>query len=109
MTTSVLERRKEIGILKAIGAKNSQIFMQFFVESGFLGIIGGILGITLGVLMGYVGTIEINAFFNSTTSPQLNFMLIFFSLFGSFLIGALSGIFPAMKAAKQNPVQALTT
>lgn len=109
MTTSVLERRKEIGILKAIGAKNSQIFMQFFVESGFLGIIGGILGITFGAFLGYFGTYEINNFFASDAVPKINFMLIFFSLFGSFLIGAVSGIFPAMKAAKQNPVQALTS
>jgi len=108
MTTSVLERRKEIGIMKSIGAKNSQIFMQFFVESGFLGIIGGVLGILLGISLGYIGTFQINNFFGANTSPQLNFGLIFFSLFGSFFIGVLSGIFPAMKAAKQNPVEALT-
>jgi putative ABC transport system permease protein len=109
MTTSVLERRKEIGILKAVGARNSQIFMQFFIESGFLGVVGGVLGITLGVLLGYFGTFEINTFFGADSHPKINFILIFFSLFGSFIIGALSGIFPAMKAAKQNPVQALTT
>jgi putative ABC transport system permease protein len=93
--------------MKAIGAKNSQVFMQFFIESGFLGLVGGMLGIAFGALLGYVGTFEINSFFGSDTSPKINFLLIFFSLFGSFLIGALSGIFPAMKAAKQNPVRAL--
>jgi putative ABC transport system permease protein len=107
MTISVLERRKEIGIMKAIGAKNSQIFMQFFIESGFLGLVGGGIGVLLGVLIGYVGTAGINNFVGATVKPMINFYLIFFALLGSFLIGALSGIFPAMRAAKQNPVEAL--
>lgn len=107
MTTSVLERKKEIGIMKSIGARNSQIFMQFFVESGFLGLIGGGIGVLLGVLIGYAGTAGINSFIGSTVQPAINFYLIFFALLGSFLIGALSGIFPAMRAAKQNPVEAL--
>lgn len=109
MTTSVLERRKEIGIMKAVGAKNSQVFAQFFIESGLLGLIGGGLGVLLGILLGYFGTFAINSFLGSDSQPQINFLLIFFSLFGSFLIGALAGIFPAMQAAKQNPVQALSS
>jgi putative ABC transport system permease protein len=108
MMTSVLERRKEIGIMKSVGAKNSQIFSQFFIESGFLGFIGGGIGVLLGVAIGYIGTISLNSFLGSDTQPQISFSLIFFSLFGSFLIGALAGIFPAMKAAKENPVRALT-
>lgn len=109
MTTSVLERRKEIGIMKSVGAKNSQIFSQFFIESGFLGLIGGGIGVLFGILLGYIGTISINNFIGAETAPMISFSLIFFSLFGSFLIGALAGIFPAMKAAKQNPVQALSS
>jgi len=107
MTTSVLERKKEIGIMKAIGAKNSQIFMQFFVESGLLGLIGGAAGIILGLILGYAGIGAINNFIGSETAPQLNLLLIFFSLLGSFVIGSLAGIFPAMQAAKENPVDAL--
>jgi len=109
MTTSVLERRKEIGIMKSVGAKNSQIFSQFFIESGFLGLIGGGIGVLFGVILGYIGTILINNFIGAETAPMISFSLIFFSLLGSFLIGALAGIFPAMKAAKQNPVQALNS
>lgn len=109
MTTSVLERKKEIGIMKSVGARNSQIFSQFFIESGFLGFIGGGIGVLLGISLGYIGTGMINNFIGSDTLPIINFSLIFFSLFGSFLIGALAGIFPAMKAAKQNPVQALNS
>lgn len=107
MGTSVLERKKEIGIMKAIGAKNSQIFMQFFVESGILGLMGGAIGIFLGVIVGYFGVLGINNFIGTDMQPQINFFLIFFSLAGSFAIGAAAGIFPAMKAARQNPVEAL--
>lgn len=107
MTTSVLERRKEIGIMKSIGARNSQIFVQFFIESGLLGLVGGAIGIVLGVFLGYFGTVGINSFLGANTQPEINFSLIFFSLIGSFSIGAAAGIFPAMKAARQNPVQAL--
>jgi putative ABC transport system permease protein len=107
MTTSVLERRKEIGIMKSIGARNSQIFMQFFIESGFLGLAGGIFGTLFGVLIGYIGTWGINTWLGSETKPVIDFFLIFFALLGSFVIGSIAGVFPAMKAAKQNPVQAL--
>jgi putative ABC transport system permease protein len=107
MTTSVLERKKEIGIMKAIGSRNSQIFMQFFVESGFLGLIGGVLGTLFGLLIGYLGTFGINSWLGSTIAFQVSLPLIFFTLLGSFLIGAFAGIVPAMQAAKQNPVDAL--
>jgi putative ABC transport system permease protein len=107
MTTSVLERRKEIGVMKAIGAKNSDVFMQFFFEAGMLGLIGGIVGVIFGVLIGYFGTVFINTFVGSTAHPGINFYLVIFALIGSFVIGAISGIAPAMKAARQNPVDAL--
>lgn len=107
MTTSVLERRKEIGIMKAIGARNSQIFMLFLIESGLLGLVGGIFGVTVGLLIGYFGTVGINNFIGTTTSPSMNIPLIICTLIGSSLIGAISGIAPAMSAAKQNPVEVL--
>lgn len=107
MSTSVLERRKEIGIMKAIGSRNEQIFMQFFVESGFLGLIGGAIGAAFGLLIGYVGTVGINSWLGSDIAPSISLWLIFFTLLGSFLIGAIAGIIPAMHAAKQDPVEAL--
>jgi len=107
MTTSVLERRKEIGIMKAIGAKNSQVFMQFFFESGMLGLIGGLVGVVIGTLISVVGVIGINNFIGSELSPIVDFVLIGSALVGSFLIGAIAGIVPAMSAANQNPVEAL--
>jgi len=107
MTTSVLERRKEIGIMKAIGARNEDIFFQFFIESSLLGLIGGIAGALFGTLLGFIGTMSINAWIGTAVSPVISFSLIFFSLLGSFILGGLAGISPAMKAARQNPVEAL--
>ena len=107
MTTSVLERRKEIGIMKSIGAKNKQIFNQFLVESGLLGLVGGVIGVVIGTAIGYFGTLGINSFFGTTAAPNINFILIISALIGSFLIGAVAGISPALKAAKQNPVEAI--
>jgi putative ABC transport system permease protein len=107
MTTSVLERKKEIGLMKSIGAKNSHIFLQFFVESSLLGLVGGIAGALFGTLVGILGTIGINSFMGTELLPDINFLLISLTLLGSFIIGGISGIVPAMKAAKQNPVEAL--
>lgn len=107
MTTSVLERRREIGIMKSIGARNEHIFMQFFIESGLLGLLGGAVGALFGTLIGIMGTIGINNWIGADLGISINFGLIFLSLFGSFIIGAVSGISPAINAAKQNPVEAL--
>ncbi len=107
MTTSVLERRREIGIMKAIGAKNSQIFMQFFIESGLLGFVGGLVGCVLGVLIGVLGVIGINNWIGAEVAPSVDFILVGGALLGSFVVGAAAGIVPAMNAAKQNPVEAL--
>jgi putative ABC transport system permease protein len=107
MTTSVLERRKEIGIMKAIGATNFQIFLQFFFESGLLGFVGGLVGVIIGTLIGVVGVMGINGFIGSELTPSIDFVLIGGALVGSFVVGAIAGIVPAMNAAKQNPVEAL--
>lgn len=107
MTTSVLERKKEIGIMKAIGAKNSNIFLQFFIESGLMGLIGGIIGVLIGLLIGIAGTLGINNFLGVTTFPKINFVLVFSALIGGFILGSIAGIAPAMQAARQRPVEAL--
>ena len=105
MTTSVLERKREIGIMKAIGARNEQIFYQFFIEAGLLGLIGGLIGAALGIGIGYAGTSALNSLLSSTTKPQISVWLILFTMTGSFIIGAVSGFAPALKAAKENPVE----
>ncbi len=107
MTTSVMERRKEIGIMKAVGAKNSQIFYQFLIESGLLGMVGGMFGVLFGTLISFFGTKAIGNYIGSSVNVTINWILIILVLITSFLIGAISGISPAMKAARQNPVEVL--
>ncbi len=107
MLTAVMERKPQIGIMKAIGAQNKDIFFIFFFESGILGLIGGAIGVVVGTLIAYIGTIGINSFVGSTADVGINFILITSALLGSFLIGAVAGIIPAMRAAKEHPVDAL--
>ncbi len=108
MYTSVLERTKEIGVMKAIGAKNSDILTIFLIESGLLGLIGA----TIGVLLGYGASKTIELVVTTlydTTLLQVSApgYLIFGCLLFGFLIGAISGILPAYQASKTNVVQAL--
>jgi putative ABC transport system permease protein len=108
MYTAVLERTKEIGIMKSIGATNKVIFTLFFIESGFLGMAGGIIGILLGVgiaeLFAFAGRTILNSDLLSTYySP---FIFIGALLF-AFIIGTLAGILPALQAARTHPVDAL--
>ena len=107
MTTSVLERKREIGIMKAVGAKNSQVFWQFFIESSLLGLFGGLVGAIIGTVIGVVGVQALNNFLGAEIGFSIDFLLIFITLVGSFIVGGISGIVPAMNAAKQDPVEAL--
>jgi len=107
MYTSVSERTKEIGIMKAIGAKNRTIVTIFLIESGIFGMLGGIGGTLLGLLFakGIETYFQIHPMFylRADVSPGL----ILFSLTFSFAIGCISGYFPARVAAKLKPVDAL--
>lgn len=108
MYTSVLERTKEIGIMKAVGAKNSDILYIFLIESGCLGLVGGIIGIILGAgLAKGVEYVAINLLGTNLLQASIDIALIFGALIFSFLVGTLSGVFPAMRAAKLKPVDAL--
>ena len=108
MYTSVLERTKEIGIMKAIGAKNSSIFSLFFIESGLLGTVGGLIGIIIGVSiasgLALVGRLILNT---ELISAQFSPFLLLGALFGSFIVGSTFGSLPAIRASKLNPVDAL--
>src|SRR3989344_6346790 len=107
MYTSVLERTKEIGIMKSIGAKNSDILIIFLIESGILGLVGGLIGIILGI--GFSKLVELGAKLAGYGMIQVSFplYLILGTLLFSFLIGAFSGVLPARQASKLKPVQAL--
>lgn len=108
MYTSVLERTKEIGIMKAIGAKNSDILYIFLFESGFLGLVGGVIGVLFGIgLSKGVEYFAVNMLGTTLLQASVTPTLIVGALVFSFLIGTLSGILPAMNAAKLKPVDAL--
>jgi len=108
MYTSVLERTKEIGVMKAIGAKNSDITNIFVIESGLLGLIGGILGVALGMLIGKtIQFIALNMLGTNLLMVVFPWWLIVSCLVFAFLIGAFSGLFPALRAAKIHPTEAL--
>jgi len=107
MFTSVRERTKEIGIMKAIGATNSAILSIFLIEAGIIGILGGVGGLVLGSALAkgidYYAQINPSFYFTATVSPWM----IVFALVFSFSVGCLAGFFPARQAAKLKPVDAL--
>ncbi|MCK4521637.1 MAG: ABC transporter permease, partial [Nanoarchaeota archaeon] len=107
MYTSVLERTKEIGIMKAIGARNSTIFTLFFIESGLLGLVGGSIGVLLGYGIAKSGEIIARGAGLSMLKPYFPLWLIIGCLLFAFLVGAFSGLLPAIQASKLNPVDAL--
>ena len=102
MLVSVTERTKEIGIRKALGAKRSDILIQFLIEALVLCMLGGIIGVALGL---GIGTLLGNMGYSF--SPNSAITLIAF--LSSAIIGIVFGIFPASKASKLNPIDALHT
>lgn len=107
MFTSVVERTREIGIMKAIGATDETIFTLFFIESGIIGTIGGAIGALLGWLIAVLGTNALGMLLGTSANPDISFVLIASVLLGSFIIGSVSGIVPAVKASHLKPVDAL--
>lgn len=108
MYTAVLERTKEIGIMKATGARNGQILFLFLVESGILGLLGGMIGVILGLAASKM--VEFVAFqiyetylIKASYSPAL----ILGALLFAFFVGTISGALPARQAAQLKPVDAL--
>lgn len=101
MLVSVIERTKEIGIRKSLGAKKRDILWQFVIEAATISTIGGIMGIALG----YVATINIGKAFGLDAAPTLNSIIMAFGV--SAAIGIGFGFMPANKAAKLNPIDAL--
>jgi putative ABC transport system permease protein len=108
MYTSVIERTKEIGIMKAIGARNRDITQLFILESGLLGAAGGIMGILIGIgfSKGVVWIIK-NVLLFEFIDVFFPWYLILAVLAFSFTIGTVSGVLPAIQAARQQPVEAL--
>ena len=101
MLVSVTERTREIGLRKSIGATTWNILMQFLIEAVIISLIGGIVGLALGIAIA-----EIAGYFVNVV-PTLSIPIIFAVILFSSLIGIFFGIYPANKAAKLNPIDAL--
>ncbi|TGE31777.1 ABC transporter permease [Desulfosporosinus sp. Sb-LF] len=101
MLVSVTERTREIGIRKAIGAKRKAIMLQFLIEAVILSMLGGVMGI----LFGAGGSSLLNKFAGMSTQITTSPVIMAFAF--SVVIGIIFGVFPAQKAAKLNPIDAL--
>ena len=108
MYTSVLERYKEIGIMKAIGAQNKDILSIFLIESGLLGLVGGVMGVIFGFgvskLIEYIAVQQLGTKLLQAAAPLY---LIIGCLAFAFLTGAISGLWPAWNASKVSAVDAI--
>ncbi|MBM3200081.1 ABC transporter permease [Candidatus Woesearchaeota archaeon] len=107
MYTSVLERTRDIGVMKAVGATNSNILTVFLIESGLIGLVGGLAGILLGTGVAFsFGEVAKQLGF-SLLLIKININLLAFALAFSFFVGVVSGTLPAVRASKLKPVDAL--
>lgn len=107
MYTAILERRKEIGIMKAIGARNSDIAKIFLFESGILGLVGGIIGVSLGFALarGIEALVAVSWRSGVLVAKYPLWLPIGMMIF-AFGVGTMFGTLPALQAAKLNPVDA---
>ena len=107
MITSVLERFKEIGVLKSIGARNSEIFKIFLFESGFLGFVAGVIGVLVGWGATILGANILDNLGYGFLSPHYSWTLFVGLILFATFTGAISGMIPAWRASKINAVDAL--
>ncbi|MBI2558581.1 ABC transporter permease [Candidatus Woesearchaeota archaeon] len=107
MYTAIIERTKEIGVMKAVGAKNEDILLIFMFESGFLGLVGGIAGVIVGYAVASIGGAAAAANGFALLRPEFPVALIIGCLLFAFIIGAVAGYFPARRASRLKPVDAL--
>jgi putative ABC transport system permease protein len=108
LLASVLERTREIAILRSIGMLRSQVSRVVVVESMLLGIIGGVLGVGAGMIIGWM-SLEgfLRGDYGASMQYHIDYTSIFWALALSTLLAALAGIYPAHRAAKTNIVEAL--
>jgi len=100
MLVAVTERTREIGIRKSLGARQSDILKQFLVEAGTLCLIGGIIGLILAEIAGYIVT-------KLVFQTRIPIWAAVIAIGFSGLVGVLAGLFPAWKAARLDPIEAL--
>ena len=112
LVMAILERRREIGVLKALGAADGDVKQLFFVEAGVMGLTGGVLGVLLGWTIGQALTLATNIYLKRQELPGVQISsvplwLIAGAISFAVLVSLIAGLYPASRAAKLNPVDAL--
>jgi ABC-type antimicrobial peptide transport system permease subunit len=112
LVMAILERRREIGIMKALGASDRDVKGLFFAEAGAMGIIGGLVGVALGWTIGRVINMGTNVYLRRLHFPpeqiwSVPWWLVIGAIVFSVIISLVSGLYPASRAARLDPVQAL--
>jgi putative ABC transport system permease protein len=112
LVMAILERRREIGVLKALGAADTDVRQLFFFEAGVMGFLGGILGVLFGWLLGRALTFGTNVYLhrqnlNPIELSSVPWWLVLSELAFAVLVSLAAGLYPASRAAKLNPVDAL--
>lgn len=112
LVMAILERRREIGVLKALGAADSDVKQLFFVEAGVMGFAGGVFGVFFGWLIGQALTLGTNIYLKRQDLPGVQISSVPWWLVGgaigfALLVSLIAGLYPASRAAKLNPVDAL--
>ncbi|HET9804331.1 MAG TPA: FtsX-like permease family protein [Candidatus Acidoferrum sp.] len=112
LVMAILERRREIGVLKALGAADSDVKKLFFVEAGVMGLLGGIAGVVFGWFIGRTLTFATNIYLKRQELPSVEISsvplwLVLFGIGFAVAVSLVAGLYPASRAAKLNPVEAL--
>ena len=112
LVMAILERRREIGVLKALGAADADVQRLFFVEAGVMGLFGGFLGVFFGWVLGRAITFGTNVYLkrqalNPIELSSVPWWLILAGIVFAVLVSLAAGLYPASRAAKLNPVDAL--
>jgi len=107
MFTSILERTKEIGVMKAIGATNSEILTIFLIESSILGLAAGIIGVAVGAFLSILGGQILTMLGWSFLQPYMPWKLFLGCILFAGIVGTISGLIPAYNASKKSPVESL--
>jgi putative ABC transport system permease protein len=112
LVMAILERRREIGVLKALGAADRDVRQLFFVEAGVMGLLGGVLGVGFGWFIGRGVTWGTNLYLRRQNLPAAHvfwvpWWLVLGAIAFAVIVSLTAGLYPATRAARLNPVEAL--